>query len=105
VNTIPFNKEVNANIVTKYGLKKGKVSNNILDPDLDVYIYLCFFFDEIQALAKPRATILVYRLTNNRVQDDKDTLDLPAWTWQKETCIIDGASSSGWNIWTSDLGS
>jgi hypothetical protein len=55
------------------------VSNNILDPDLDVYLSLCWFFDEMQELAEPRATILVRELTNNGLRDDNDTLDVPAW--------------------------
>jgi hypothetical protein len=54
---------------------KGKVLNNILDLDLDVYLSLCWFFDEMQELAKPRATRLVRELTNNGLRDGNDTLE------------------------------
>jgi hypothetical protein len=77
-------KAADANNVPMYGLK-GK---------LDDYLSLCWFFDEMEELAKPRATRLVHELTNNGLQDDNNTLDLPAWT-TKETSIVDGVLSRG----------
>jgi hypothetical protein len=56
------------------------MSNNTLDPNLDVFLSLLWFFEDIWELAEPRATRLVHELTNNGVLDDNKTLDLPAWT-------------------------
>jgi hypothetical protein len=86
-------KAYKSNNVPMYGLK-GKVSINILDPDLDIYLSLCWFFDEMQELAKTRASRLVCELTNNGFQDDNDTLDFRLGQ-QKETCIADGVLSRG----------
>jgi hypothetical protein len=42
------------------------MSNNILDPDSDVFLSLFWFFEEMQEeLVEPRATRLVRKLTNN----------------------------------------
>jgi hypothetical protein len=58
-------KAIISNIVLMHGLK-GKMSNNILDPDSDVFLSLFWFFEEMQEeLVEPRATRLVRKLTNN----------------------------------------
>jgi hypothetical protein len=96
-------KAVKTNIVPMHGLK-GKVSNNILDPDSDVFLSLVWFFDEMQELAEPRATRLVREMTNNGVRGDNETLDLPAWTTKRDL-YCRWCYEQGWNIWTSDMGS
>jgi len=71
------------NEVPCHGLK-GKVSNNVMDPELSLFLSLPFFFEEMEELAEPRATRLVREETNNGIRNDNETLDLPAWTTKRE---------------------
>ena len=95
-------KAVISNIVPMHG-SKGKTSNNILDPDSDVFLSLFWFFEEMQELAEPRATRLVCELTNNGVRDDNETLDLPAWTTKRHLYRRWGFEQ-GWKLRTTDMG-
>jgi hypothetical protein len=95
-------KAVISNIVPIHG-SKGKTSNNILDPNSDVYLSLYWFFEDIQELAEPRATRLVREITNNGIRDDNETLDLPAWT-TKRNMYQNWGFEQGWLLRTTDMG-
>jgi hypothetical protein len=90
------------NRVPTHGLT-GKVSNNAMDPNSDLYLSLTFFFGEMEELAEPRATRLVREATNNGLRDDNETLDLPAWTTKRELyrrwCF-----EQGWIVRSTDMG-
>jgi hypothetical protein len=52
---VTCSKAVKFNRVPTHGLT-GKVSNNAMDPNSDLYLSLTFFFDEMEELAELRAT-------------------------------------------------